>query len=44
MLKHKNGGAEGSHGFLVVVLTSPTHRDDEKKKTGRFPDLPAADI
>lgn len=44
MLKHKNGGAKGSNGFLGVVLTSPTCMDDRKKKTRRFPDLPAADI
>ena len=43
MLKRKNGGAEGSNGFQEVVLTSPTHTDDRKKKTRRFPDLPAAD-
>jgi len=44
MLKHKNRGAEGSNGFLEVVLTFPTHTDDRRKKPVRFPDLPAADI
>ena len=44
ILKRRNGGAEGSHGFLEVVLMSPAHMDDRKKKTRRFPDLSAADI
>lgn len=44
MLKRKKRGAEGCNGFLEVVLTSPTHTDDRKKKNGRFRDLPAADI